>query len=111
MLSSDLRWNCHVDKIAKKGNSILDFVKRNLYACSEETKKAAYVSLVRPHLEYATAVWDPYRQNQMEKLEAVQSRAVRFIKHDYDYNTQIEEISIFGITKRETKIPLPSNFP
>ena len=111
MLSSDLRWNCHVDKIAKKGNSILDFVKRNFYACSEETKKAAYVSLVRPHLEYATAVWDPYRQNQMEKLEAVQSRAVRFIKHDYDYNTQIEEISIFGITKRETKIPSPSNFP
>ncbi|PFX32485.1 Integral membrane protein GPR180 [Stylophora pistillata] len=75
LLSSDLRWNTHVDKIAKKGNSSLAFVKRNLYACSEETKRAAYVSLVRPHLEYASAVWDPYRQNQVEKLEAIQSRA------------------------------------
>jgi len=41
-----------VDKIAKKGNSTLAFVKRNLYACSEKTKEAAHVSLVRPHLEY-----------------------------------------------------------
>ena len=81
-----------MDKIAKKGNSSLAFVKRNLYACSEETKQAAYVSLVRPHLEYATAVWDPYRQNQVEKLEAIQSRAVRFMKHDYSYNTSMSKL-------------------
>ena len=37
LLSSDLRWNPHVDKIAKKGNSTLAFVKRKLYACSEES--------------------------------------------------------------------------
>lgn len=92
LLSSDLRWNTHVDKIAKKGNSSLAFVKRNLYACSEETKRAAYVSLVRPHLEYASAVWDPNRQNQVEKLEAIQSRAVRFIKHDYSYNTSVSNL-------------------
>ena len=79
LLSSDLRWNSHVDRIAKKGNSSLAFVKRNLYACSEETKRAVYVSLVRPHLGYATAVWDPYGQNQVEKLEAIQSSAVRLL--------------------------------
>ena len=78
-------------KNVKKGNSTLAFVKRNLYACSEETKQAAYVSLVRPHLEYATAIWDPHRQNQVEKLEAVQSRAVRFI--DYDNNTSVSKLT------------------
>ena len=92
LVSSDLQWNSHVDKIAKKGNSILASVKRNLYACSEETKQAAYVSLVRPHLEYVTAVWDPYRQNQVEKVEAVQSHAVGFIKHDYDHNTSVSKL-------------------
>ena len=49
-----------------------------------------YHHLVRPHLDYATAVWDPYRQNQVEKLEAVQSRAVRFI--DYDNNTSVSKL-------------------
>ena len=92
LLSSNLRWNSHVDMIAKKGNSSLAFVRRKLYACSEGTKRAAYVSLVRPYLEYATAVWDPYRQNQVENLEAIQSRAVRFIKHDYSYNTSVSKL-------------------
>ena len=95
----------------QKGELYTRFCEKELVRLLRGNQKAAYVSLVRSHLEYATAVWDPYRQNQMEKLEAVQSRAVRFIKHDHDYNTQIEEISIFGITKRETKIPSPSNFP
>ena len=90
LLSSNLRWNSHVGKNVKKGNSTLAFVKSNLYACSEETKQAAYVSLVRPHVEYATAVWDPYRQNQVEKLEAVQSCAVRFV--DYDNNTSASKL-------------------
>ena len=43
-------------------------------------------------LEYVTAVWDPYRQNQVEKLEAVQSCAVGFIKHDCDYNTSVSKL-------------------
>ena len=92
LVSSDLQWNSHADKTAKKRNSIREFVKRNLHASSVETKQAAYVSLVRPHLEYVTAVWDPYRQNQVEKLEAVQRWAVGFIKHDYDYNTSVSKL-------------------
>ena len=110
LLSSDLRWNSHVDRIAKKGNSSLAFVKRNLYACSEETKRAAYVSLisrcVRPHLEYATAVWDPYRQNQVEKLDTIKSRAGRFIKHDYSYNTSVSKLKkslSFGVLSERRK--------
>ena len=74
----------------QKGEFYTCVCERNLYAYSEETKQAAYVSLVRPHLEYATAVWDPYRQNQVEKLEAVQSHAVRFI--DYDNNNSVSKL-------------------
>ncbi|XP_028403960.1 uncharacterized protein LOC114526557 [Dendronephthya gigantea] len=75
-LSDDLRWNLHVNKIVNKANSVLGFIKRNLYSCSEDTKRIAYTTLVRPHLEYAAAVWDPYRQEQVDKIEAVQRRAV-----------------------------------
>ena len=56
-----------------KANKSLGFVRRNLYPRSESTKRSAYVTIVSPNLEYATAVWDPHRQ-------AVQRRAARFIK-------------------------------
>ena len=74
LLSSDLRWNSHVDWMFKKASSVLGFVKRNLNLCSEATKRAAFIALVRPLLEYGSAVWDPYRQEQMDTIEAFQRR-------------------------------------
>ena len=92
MLSDDLRWNSHVDNIVVKANKSLGFVRRNLYPCSENTKRSAYVTIVRPNLEYATAVWDPYRQEQIDSIEAVQRRAARFIKRDYDRTSSVTEM-------------------
>ncbi|KXJ28647.1 RNA-directed DNA polymerase from mobile element jockey [Exaiptasia diaphana] len=91
-LSSDLKWNTHVNNIVAKANKSLGFVKRNLYSCTERTKRTAYVSIVRPTLEYATAVWDPYRQEQIDAIEAVQRRAARFIKNDYNRSSSVTEM-------------------
>ena len=45
-----------------------------------------------PHLEFASAVWDPYRQDQVDKIEAVQRRAARFIKKDHDWNSSVSQL-------------------
>ena len=55
VISSDLRWRHHIDSICAKATRTLNFVKRNCYRCSIEAKTLAYVSLVRPHLKYASA--------------------------------------------------------
>jgi len=54
-------------RILKKGNS--------------NTKSLAYVSLVRPILEYGVACWDPYREGQISALERVQKKAAKFAHH------------------------------
>jgi hypothetical protein len=41
------------------------------------------VSLVRPSLEYASAVWDSYQQNDIHRLEMVQRRAARYVTNRY----------------------------
>ena len=58
---------------------VLNFIKRNLYNCPPNTKRIAYLTLVRPIMEYATSVWDPYYNTDINKLEKVQRRAARWI--------------------------------
>jgi hypothetical protein len=42
-----------------------------------------YFALVRPHLEFACAVWDPHTACDIQRLEAVQRRAARFVTNNH----------------------------
>ena len=61
-LSHDLSWSYHIDRTTNKANSMLGFPKRNLRITNQETKSAAYFSLVRPNLEYCESIWNPQQQ-------------------------------------------------
>ena len=53
--------------------------------------------MVRPHLEYASAAWDPYLVGDCKQLEKVQRRAAHFVKRDYKSTTSVSSlISLFG---------------
>lgn len=54
-----------------------------LPGCRAYVKPNAYSTMVRPILEYAATVWDPYQQTQIQMLEGVQGRAARFVKDNY----------------------------
>ena len=47
------------------------------------------MSLVRPQLEYASSVWDPYTDVLYGELERVQRRAARFVKNDYRHTSSV----------------------
>ena len=40
---------------------------------------------MRPLVEYASIVWDPYTQTNVQKLEMVQWRAARYVKQTQEY--------------------------
>jgi hypothetical protein len=46
----------------RKANKVLGFLRINISKCPQDIKEKAYLTLVRPHLEYSSAVWDPYRK-------------------------------------------------
>ena len=45
--------------------------------------EAAYTGLVRPMLEYASIIYDPYTANLSNEIEKLQRRAVHFVTSDY----------------------------
>ena len=66
-ISSDLSWNKHVDNTVKKVTTSQNFLKRNLSACPTAVKDKCYKSRVRPIIEYASCVWDPHTQRNINK--------------------------------------------
>ena len=42
-----------------------------------------YAALVRPHVEFASAVWDPHLKKNIKEVEKIQRRAARFVKGVY----------------------------
>ena len=74
---SDLSWDTHINRISKKANNTLGFLRRNIKIYSESLKSSAYKVLVRPQLEYCSTVWYSFTDSNISKLEAA-----RWVKHD-----------------------------
>ena len=74
-ISRDMNWSKHINNVCTKANKTLAFLKKNLKICSRKIKEMAYKSCVRPALEYACTVWDPYTQQYIDRIEAIQRRA------------------------------------
>ena len=71
----------HINHISKKANNTLGFLRRNIKIHSESLNSSAYKVLVCPQLEYCSTVWCPFTDLDISKLEAVQRRAARWVKH------------------------------
>ena len=81
-LAQDLKWNIHISKIVAKGNQTLGFLKRNLKVKSPTLREKTYKAILRPKIEYCSAIWDPRKgveNNGSHKLEMVQRRAARWV--------------------------------
>jgi len=55
---------------------------------NSNTKSLAYMSPVRPTLEYEAACWDPYREGQIIALDRVQKKKVKFAYHTNSSNRE-----------------------
>jgi hypothetical protein len=78
-----------VNYTAEKVWKALHFTMRTLTKGNSNTKRLAYMSLVRPILEYGAACWDPYRDGHITALDRVQKKAAKFAHHTNSSNWEI----------------------
>ena len=87
LLTSDLTWSKHTESICAKAKKLLGMIYRCFSEYSNpDTLLYMYESMVRPHLEYASQVWDPHLQKDIRLLEGVQKCVLRMYSKDYDMN-------------------------
>lgn len=86
-LTSDLRWNKHINAVSSRALNKLYFLRRNLKFATPDTKPLTYNTLIYPIIEYASAVWGPFTSTNLARLERIQNKSVRFIFNQYDRQT------------------------
>ena len=77
-ITDNLDWGQHVSEISCKATKTMGFLRRNLALAPRHTKEVAYKTLVRPQLEYAAPIWNPYHKLQIQEVEKVQRTAARW---------------------------------
>jgi len=82
-INHDLSWGNHIVIISCKASAVLGFLQRNLRQCSLSIKSLAYLTYVRPILEYASTVWASYTKTHIMSLEKIQCRAAHFVCNNY----------------------------
>lgn len=82
-ITNDLSWHSHITYIINNANRSLGYLRRNFRQAPSHLKLQLYQTIVRPKLEYASAIWDPNQSTLIEALEAVQNRSARFIHNNY----------------------------
>ena len=77
-ITDNLDWGQHVSEISCKATKTMGLLWRNLALAPKHTKEVAYKTLVRPQLEYAAPIWNPYHKLQIQEVEKVQRTAARW---------------------------------
>lgn len=67
--SSNLKWHFHFSTIAAKANRVLGTLQRTFKHRDINLWKMLYMALVRPHLEFASSVWNPTDKCDIDILE------------------------------------------
>ena len=92
-----------MDRMVGKANRMLGMLKRTFESREPGLWKDLYVSLVRPHLEYAVQAWNPHLQG--DKIERVQRRATRIPTgfEKLEYEDRLKRLSLTTLQDRRMR--------
>ena len=72
--------------------------------CPSHIKAMCYKSMVRPILEYASSIWDPHTNANIQRLESIQRRAARFCLNDLSrYSSVTSMLSTLNLPSLQSR--------
>ena len=78
-ISSDLKCSQQCMYAYTKANRVMGMIRRTISYKEPRIMLSLYKTLVRPHVEYCSSVWNPYYSKDKELLEKVQHRYTKMI--------------------------------
>lgn len=104
-IDNKLSFDKHITEKVSKAKSIIGVIRRTFEYLDLKTFRMLYVSLVRPHLEYANPVWNPYLKKHIDMIENIQRRATKLIPglSDLSYEDRLRRLKLPSLSYRRSR--------
>ena len=95
----------HISNKVNKANSIFGSIRRSFHFLDAKTFLPLYKSLVRTHLDYASAVYHPYKIKHIDQLVGVQRRLTNQLPEmkDLSYQDRLKKLGLPSIRYRQLR--------
>ena len=104
-MDGDLSFEEHISLKVKKANVVMVQIRRSFSFLDGCMFKKLYITFVRPHLEYAVAVWAPHLVKYINIIENVQIRATKLVDgfSQLDYLERLRRLDIPTLIYRRAR--------
>ena len=108
LLTSDLTWSQHINNSCSKTRKLTGLFYRRFHHCHPQLMLRLYKALIRPHLEYASQVWDPHLKRDVDNLGSVQKFALRVCQKNWlaPYNELLNTMNVDKLSDRRRNAKL-----
>ena len=105
IIENTLKFHDHTAKAVKKGNQVLGVLKKTYNTRDNMTICTLYKAMVRHHLEYGNAIWAPFYQKDILKVESIQRRATKLISElrDKTCEVRLKELELSSLVYRRRR--------
>ena len=107
-IDTSLSFTNHCQNKVNTANKILGCIGHTFKNMDAEIFLLLYKSMVRPHLEFSSCVWNPHHKYNIDALERVQRRATKLVPElrDLTYTERLQKLNLETLHYRRTKADL-----
>ena len=112
IITSDMKWHEQVTSAASKASQMLGRLRKSFRTRDESVWKKLISTYVRPNVEFAVSVWNPYLRGDIKVLERVMRRATRVPGRlrDLEYGERCERLGFTSLEERRRRGDLIQQF-
>ena len=104
-VSPDLKFCKHISNIIHKANTIAGVIKRSFEYLDTTMLRTLYISLIRPHLDHASVIWNPHQLGDIRLLEQRVTRLVFQLKNA-PYNERLRSLNLPSLLYRRCRMDM-----
>ena len=107
-IDNRLTYSSHISQIIRKANQRVGMLFRGFHSRDVNILRRAFVTYIRPLLEYNSIIWNPTIKKYINPLESVQRRFTKRIPslHSFPYLERLKLINLQSLEERRLKFDL-----